>query len=371
MRYRRMPIESESPEELGYGKIRCNLAESSVFDSKWSELGISLGDLTLAYTDHLGHPGLRRLIAEMYPGISPGDVLVTAGASAALFITVTSLLEKEDQLLVQFPNYATNLETPFAIGCEIIRCELKFENDFRLSVPEIEKQITPRTKLISVTNPHNPTGATISAEQLDELVKLAEKKNCFLLVDETYRDLSFGEKIPLAAGLSDRVISISSISKAHGLPGLRIGWLITKNKNLQEIFLAAKEQIFICNSAVDEEIVFQYLRSSAARTALIREHVKKNFSIVESWMENNAFLEWIKPAGGCICFPRFRKEIHIDLPAFYKTLYEKYGTYVGFGHWFGMDDRYMRIGFGWPEENELREGLAAIITAAGSAVKAG
>lgn len=371
MRYRRMPIESESPEELGYGKIRCNLAESSVFDAKWKELGISLNDLTLSYTDHRGHPGLRQLIAEMYPGISADDVLITNGAASALFILATSLLEKEDHLVVQSPNYATNLETPYAIGCRIGKAEMEFEEKFDPGLAKYIEAMTPATKLISITNPHNPTGTTISPDLLNELIKLAENKNCFLLVDETYRDLSFGEKLPLAASLSENVISISSISKAHGLPGLRIGWLITKNKKLKETFLAAKEQIFICNSVVDEEIVFQYLGTSAARTATIQRHVKNNFVIVESWMKDNPFLEWVKPSGGCICFPRFRNEIKIDTALFYKTLYEKYGTYAGPGHWFGANDRYMRIGFGWPKENELREGLQAISTVAGSLVKAG
>jgi aspartate/methionine/tyrosine aminotransferase len=364
-----MPIESESPEELGYGNIRCNLAESSVFDAKWQELGISLNDLTLAYTDHRGHPGLRKLIAGKYPGIDPEDVLITAGAASALFIAGTSLLEKENHLIVQFPNYATNLETPAAIGCGISHVELKFENSFRFSTGEIEKQITQHTKLVSITTPHNPTGTTLSLDGMNELIQLAERKDCFLLADETYRDLGLGEKLPLAASLSENVISISSISKAHGLPGLRIGWLITKNKNLQEIFLAAKEQIFICNSVVDEEIVFQYLQKSASREALIAQHVKNNFAIVESWMKEDLFLEWIKPSGGCVCFPRFRQEIKMDTAAFYKTLLEKYSTYVGPGHWFGMDDRYMRIGFGWPGEAELKEGLSAINSTASGLIK--
>ena len=369
MKYRRMSIEVESPEQLGYKNLRCNLAESSVTDVKWKELGIELGDLTLAYGDHKGNPQLREFIAAMYPGISSDDVLITAGAASALFIVATSLLEKEDHLVVQFPNYATNLETPFAIGCGISKIETTFENGFQFSVEEVEKQMKPNTRLISITNPHNPTGTTISQKTLEELIRLAENKNCFLLVDETYRDLVYGEKLPLAATLSENVISVSSISKAHGLPGIRIGWLITRNKKLQETFLAAKEQIFICNSGIDEEIAYQYLLSSETHNSRTKQHVAKNFSIVENWIKQNDFFEWIPPTGGCVCFPRFKSEIKIDIELFYKTLNEKCGTFVGPGHWFGVEDRSMRIGFGWPSENELREGLNHILVAAKQAVK--
>lgn len=369
MKYRRMPIEVESPEQLGYDKLRCNLAESSVTDAKWSELGIQLDDLTLAYTDHKGHPPLRELVAEMYPGIVADDVLITAGAASALFIVATSLLEKEDHLIVQFPNYATNLEVPHSIGCGVSRIEMKFENDFQLSIDDVEKQITPSTRLISVTTPHNPTGTIISSDALRKLIALAERKNCFLLVDETYRDLNFDHQSPLAATLSENVISISSISKAHGLPGIRIGWLITRNKKLQELFLAAKEQIFICNSILDEEIACQYLKSSGARISAIEKQVRKNRSIVEAWMDHNHFFEWAPPVAGCVCFPRFKSESNVDIELFYKILNEKYGTYVGAGHWFDMEKRYFRIGFGWPSENELREGLAAVLAAAKEAGK--
>lgn len=364
MKYRRMPIEVESPEESGYKNLCCNLAESSVTDAKWKELGIQLDDLTLAYGDHKGDPKLREFIAAMYQGITADDVLITAGAAPALFIVATSLLEKEDHLVVQFPNYATNLETPFAIGCGISKIEMKFENDFIISVADIEKQVKSNTRLISITNPHNPTGTTISHDALNELISLAEKKNCFLLVDETYRDLMSGEKLPLAATLSENAISVSSVSKAHGLPGIRIGWLITRNKKLQETFLAAKEQIFICNSGVDEAIAYRYLQTSEARRKWAQQHVTKSFSIVENWMKQNEFLEWVKPSGGCVCFPRFKSDIRINIELFYKTLNEKYGTFVGPGHWFGMEDRYMRIGFGWPSQKELEEGLQNILFAA-------
>ncbi len=360
MKYTRMPIEIESPEQLGYDTIECNLAESSVHDAVFQDLNLNLDKLVLAYGHHLGNPALREIIAQSYLTISPDEILITAGAAAALFIAATSLLDKQDHLIVVRPNYATNIETPKAIGCEIDFLDLHFENGFETDVQLIASLIKPNTRYISITTPHNPTGTVISETTMLQLIQLAEKHNCFLLVDETYRDLSINSLLPLAATLSENVISVSSVSKAFGLPGIRIGWIITKNKKLQETFLAAKEQIFLCNSVVDEEIAYQFLKNKASWLPSIRKKVNSNFAILNSWMEQQPHLEWVAPKAGVICFPRVKKSIRVNMDSFYDTLYTKYRTLVGPGHWFDMDKRYMRIGYGWPTQDSLIKGLENI-----------
>ncbi|RVB37878.1 pyridoxal phosphate-dependent aminotransferase, partial [Mesorhizobium sp. M7A.F.Ca.CA.001.16.1.1] len=254
MNYTRMVIEKEAPEEYGYDRIRFNLSESSIADQKLSDIGLSLPDLTLFYGEHRGDKQLRALISAQNAGISPDDVLVTAGAAGALFIISTSLLSANDHLVVIRPNYATNIETPRAIGCAISFVDLAFEEGFAIDVERVKAAIRPDTKLISVTCPHNPTGTMMSRAELDALVALAEARGCHLLVDETYRDLSYGRRLPTAASLSPKAISVSSLSNAFGLPGIRIGWLITKDAVLQEKFLAAKEQIGICGSVLDDSL---------------------------------------------------------------------------------------------------------------------
>lgn len=358
-----MPIEIESPEQLGYDTIDNNLAESSVHDAVFKDLKLDLNDLILCYGHHVGKPELRELIASEYPTITANDVLLTAGAASALFMVATSILDKNDHLVVVRPNYATNIETPRAIGCQISFADLTFENGFQLDSDEIQKLIQPNTKYISITTPHNPTGVSISKNTLEKLIKIAEQNNCFLLVDETYRDLTFDTKLPLAASLSDRVISVSSLSKAYGLPGIRLGWLITKNKQLQELFLAAKEQIFLCNSVVDEEIAHQFLLKKNSFLPKIESKIRVHRKIVENWMQNNPYMEWIPPQGGVVCFPRIKKEIPVNHVLLYSTWYRKYKTLVGAGHWFEMPDNYMRIGYGWPDTECLNNGLAAISNA--------
>ena len=377
MQYRRMPIEVESPEQMGYDKIRNNLSESSYTDHFFRDLDIGkeLKNLVLAYGSHAGHEGLRELLAYDASSVPPtgsplgaphgtrlqkDDILLTIGAAAGLFIIATTLLEKDDELIVVRPNYATNIETPKAIGARIKYIDIHFEDDFALDIGKIKSLISQRTKYISVTYPHNPTGACLCEREIKELVTLAEDNDIKLLVDETYRDMLFGEPLPLAAIYSPNVISVSSLSKTYGLPGIRMGWIVCKDPLLMETFLAAKEQIHISGSVLDEEIAFHYLRHKEKHFEKIRKDLRGKFDIVKEWLTNQDGFEWVEPKGGCVCFPRMRRPERVDIDKFYKILLEKYGTYTGPGHWFEMPRHYMRVGYGWPTKQQLHEGLEGL-----------
>jgi aspartate/methionine/tyrosine aminotransferase len=363
MNYVRMPIEIESPEQMGYENLKYNLTESSVTDMKLGDLNLNLQELVIAYGDHIGHPKLRELIAKD-AGVQADDVLLTAGAATALFIVSTSLLGKGDRILVEHPNYATNIETPRAIGAQIDFMELQFENSFHLSLTEIESKIKPdETKLVSITVPNNPTGTVISRADLDTVISLTKNKGVTLLVDETYRDMTFTNRLPVAASLASHVISVSSLSKTYGLPGIRLGWLICQDKKLMAKFLAAKEQIMICGSVVDEEIAYRYMLTRDTRLPLILEEIQARFNIVKEWMnEPDQHLEWVEPQGGVVCFPRLK--VNVDPKEFYEVLNNTFKTFVGPGHWFEMDKRYMRVGYGWQStREELIQGLKNITSA--------
>jgi aspartate/methionine/tyrosine aminotransferase len=345
MLYRRMPIEIESPEEIGYETIECNLTESSVADAVLQDLGLNLNDLILCYGSHTGKKELRELLASESRTLKPDDFLITAGAAAALFIVSTSLLSAGDKLLVARPNYATNIETPRAIGADIEFLQLNFEEGFKINLETLAQKLTPKTKLVSLTYPHNPTGSTLSLTELQQIVEWIESRGIYLLLDETYREMSFREILPPASELS---------------PGIRIGWLTCRDPGLMERFLAAKEQIFVCNSVVDEEIALLFLEEKQERLPQIHERIRFHFDILKNWMSSQKDLEWVEPSGGVVCFPRMKTELKIDADDFYKILNGKYKTFVGPGHWFEMDRRYMRIGYGWPKTDELRRGLQNI-----------
>ena len=169
MRDTRMPIEIEAPEEKGYNTISYNLAESSMRDISMCDLDVDLKDLVLFYGEHRGIAKLRQAIIEDSKVLKVDDVLVTAGAATALFIVSTTLLSPEDHLIVIRPNYGTNLETPRAIRCRMSVIDLSFEEEFEIDLEAVSNAITPQTKLISITNPHNPSGKLYSNETIGTL----------------------------------------------------------------------------------------------------------------------------------------------------------------------------------------------------------
>ena len=369
MDWRRLPIEVESPEEIGYDRIRCNLAESSVPDMRLEALALDLADIVLQYGDHRGHGGLRSLVAAGAPALDADDVLLTAGAAGALFLVATALLRPGDHAIVVRPNYATNLETPRAIGAHLDPVDLSHEAGWSLDPDRIRARMRPATKLVSITTPHNPTGAVLDADTLAELVSIVEQwPDARLLVDETYRDLTYSGSPPSAAALGECVVAVSSLSKAYGMPGIRLGWVITRDPQLRETLLAAKEQMAITGSVVDEAIGYEALRRRGEILPAILGDVRGALRTVRSWIETSGVFEWVEPRGGAVCFPRFRPEIEVDAHTFHRVLFEEFGTFVGRGRWFEQPDTSFRLGFGWPSAERLAEGLRALDLAAARAI---
>ena len=294
-------------------------------------------------------------------------MLVTPGAAAALFIISTTLLRPGDHIIVARPNYATNLETPRAIGADISYLDLRHEDGWVVDPDRIAALLTPNTKLVSLTNPHNPTGQVMPEATVRAIVELVEAHPVArLLIDETYREMTFGGPQPVTAALSERAISVSSLSKADGLPGIRIGWLATRDWPLMERFIAAKEQILITNSVVDEAIAEVAMARRPERLPTILAGIHAALGITRDWMAAQDTFEWVEPAGGVVGFPRFRQGLDIDTDEFYRILQDDYGTVVGPGHWFDQPRRHFRLGFGWPTPAELTQGLAALSAAAGA-----
>jgi len=372
MRYRRMPIEVESPEELGYDAIRNNLAESSFSDLRLADYGIDcdVSDLVLQYGDHRGLPELRELIAR--DGVGAGDVLVVAGAAPALFLVATTLLEPGSHALVCRPNYATNVETPRAIGADVEYVDVRFEDGWRLDPDRIAAALRPDTRLVSVCVPHNPTGRTMDEAELRALVDVVERHpGARLLVDETYRELAYdAPPLPLAASLSSRAVGVSSLSKAYGLPGLRIGWLTCRDPVFAERLLAAKEQVLLAGSVLDETVAAHVLERRDDVLPGMLAAVRERRDAVVRWMAEQEHFEWHPPQAGVVCFPRLRAERGADPDVFHAAALRDHGTYVGPGHWFEQDRRCFRLGFGWPGMDELVRGLDGLAAAAHDAERA-
>jgi len=284
----------------------------------------------------------------------------------------------------------TNIETPIhSIGAKVTLLNTTMEGNWQVNVDEVEQLLLkhPETKLVSVTNPHNPTGVLMpkGSGTIERLIQLTAEhgkrtgNTCFLLVDETYMDMNFDAPVPIAASLAPHVITVSSLSKSYGLPGIRMGWCITQHEQLMYTLLAAKEQIVITNSIVDEELALLAYSNRDTLLKTTREIIDKHRAILLQWLKDNADkIECAEPKAGVVCFPRLKlsdavlqnkdKEAAL-LKHFYKVLQQDLKTFVGAGHWFGMSDRYFRVGYGWPKTEELTRGLACIITAYDAAVK--
>ncbi|KAI0149572.1 putative aspartate aminotransferase [Xylariaceae sp. FL1272] len=372
MNYQRMTIEKEAPEEVG-AVIKYNLSESAISDQTLESFGIRIPtDTILTYTEHKGSHKLRSLVAQTCDGpVTAEDVLITAGASTSLFIIKTAILGPKDHVVVTRPNYATNLEIPRSIGCDISIVDLEFDSQYRLDVAQVAACIRRgATKLISVCSPNNPTGTICSKSELRSLASLAKDAGCYLLIDETYADLDYsssgGEsgRVVRGAQLGSHVITVSSMSKAYGVPGIRIGWLTTTDDALMERFLAAKEQISISGSVIDELIAEQIYSQRARLLPATIADMRQRRDVVGAWVEEHSeLLDWVKPEAGVMCFIKIKRTPVEGFEAFYQRLLDVYGVYIGRGSWFERDDSFFRLGYGWPTLEELQIGLEAIVDA--------
>ena len=221
--------------------IRFNLAESSVADTPLRDLGVSLDDLVLMYGDHLGRPGLRAAIAAGGDGLTADDVLVTPGAATALFIIATTLLRTGDHLVVACPNYATNLETPHAIGADVGYLDLRYEDGWAVDPDLIQPSGRPRSSSPSRTRTTRPARRSPDATARAILGLVEAHPHARLLMDETYREMTFGGSRRWPRTCRNEPSACLRSRKRTGCPAPD-GWLATRDRTLLERFLAAKEQ---------------------------------------------------------------------------------------------------------------------------------
>ncbi|MFC1477222.1 aminotransferase class I/II-fold pyridoxal phosphate-dependent enzyme [candidate division KSB1 bacterium] len=354
MWFKRMPLEQWF-DAYQY-EVEYDIGESAVKFLSFDDLNIDLGNLPLRYGHHRGRPDLREKIAGMYDGLSADNILVTSAGSEAIFALSATLLTPGDHVIIEHPTYPSLYSAPRSLGGEVSFLSLRFDNNFNPDLEELESLITDRTKLINFTHPNNPTGSVISPETLEKIIGIAEAYDIYFLFDETYRDLAYGEPLPTVASLSPKAISISSLSKCYGLPGIRTGWLAAQSNDILEGVLTVREQITISNSAINEEIASIVLDRKDIFLEKGRQHAQKNLEIVTQWIEQRDFLEWILPKAGVVALPRFRDISTVDPENVYKRLAEHYKTFVVPGRCFEIDNRYFRIGYGGDAE-EIITGL--------------
>jgi aspartate/methionine/tyrosine aminotransferase len=303
--------------------------------------------LTLGYTESTGHPLLRREIAALYDGLTPDDVLVFAGAEEAIFCLANVSLGPGDHAIVTWPGYQSLYEVARATGAEVALHELREAAGWALDLDHLRRQVTPSTRLIVANLPHNPTGMLPDRATFDGLVALAAETGAHLLVDEVYRYLEAdpSDRLPAAAEVLPRGVSLGVMSKSFAMAGLRIGWLASRDGAFLEACARFKDYLTICSSAPSEILALIALRSRARVLARSREIVEGNLALLDGFFDRQARrVRWVRPAGGPIAFPELTTGSPIE--TFAQNLLDAEGVLLAPGSLFGHPGNHFRLGFG-------------------------
>lgn len=333
---------------------RLDLAGSNVLACSIGDLPGAAGALALDGRNDEGYAPLIESIARCY-GVDPGQVTTAQGASGANFLVCAALLEAGDDALVETPGYDPLFAAPRLLGARVIHFERRFDKGFAPEPDLVKRAMTPRTKLIVLTSPHNPSGVVASRAALEEIGRIAATHGAHVLLDEVYVDAA--ETQGLASLSHGPFIRTNSLTKSYGLSGLRCGWIISSRENTQRI-RRARDVVDGTGSIVAERLAvlaFQHLDRLRARTAEILE---ANRPVVHEFLESRNDLEWV-PSVGTTVFPRLRGVS--DTSAFAARLLSERGTAVVPGHFF-QAPRHIRIGFAGATAT-LRAGLESIAAA--------
>jgi aspartate/methionine/tyrosine aminotransferase len=304
--------------------------------------------LTLGYTESTGHPLLRDAIATLYDGLEADDILVFAGAEEAIFCLANVALEPGDHAIVTWPGYQSLYEVARAAGADVTLHELREDSGWAIDIDLVRRQVTPKTRLIVVNAPHNPTGMLPDRAAFDALVAIAEEAGAYLLLDEVYRFLEFDERDRLSTGAEStgRGVSLGVMSKSFAMAGLRIGWLATRDRDLLARCSAFKDYTTICSSAPSEVLALIGLRARDAVLARSRGIVAANLERLDAFFDGWADrFTWVRPRGGSVGFPRLTVP-GVSIDAWAADLVEAEGVLLLPASQFGFGGNHFRIGFG-------------------------
>lgn len=360
------PFELERWQSTWENRVRFNLSESGVHPLSVGELLQLAGapvdpllDVRLGYSQSNGTDLLRQRIAALYPGASPDNVLVTTGSSEANFVSCWRLIAPGDKVTVQAPNYLQTNGLARNFGAQVREYRLREELGWEPDPDDIAAEIVAGTKLVVVTNPHNPSGHILSDAARKAIVSRAAAVGAWLLADEVYtgaeRD---GRTTPSFWGTYDKLIIVNGLSKAYGLPGLRIGWIVTTPQLSAETW-ERHDYTTIGPSGATDHLATVAL-DPAVRPKIIartRQILNTNYPILEAWLKSfNGAFSWRPPQAGAICFARHRA----TLPGqeLVERLRAGQNVLLVPGEHFGLAG-YIRFGYGNHRE-ELEAALAQV-----------
>ena len=361
------PFAMERLQSTYEHQVAANLSESGVYPLTLGELiedaasREALLAESLRYTQTNGTVPLREAIAAFYPGATPDHVQVTNGGAEANYLTTWNLVEPGDEVVMMVPNFMQTWGLARAFGAAVKEWPLTAptarsasrqgpaeaahgEGGWRIDADGLERVMSPRTKLIVICNPNNPTGARFEAGDLDRIAAIADRHGSWILSDEIYRGAERdGRETPTIWGRSDRVIVTSGLSKAYGLPGLRIGWIVGPPSRIASLW-SYHDYTTIAPGALSDALARHALEPARRERLLARTRgiLNRNYPIIAAWLDDHGGLfSYAPPDAGAIVYTRYHHAIN-STELVTRLRLEKSVLVVPGDH-FGMD-HYLRLG---------------------------
>ena len=339
-------VDSISVDEL----FRLCGEDSAAFWKRFSARRLTYGDIE-------GAPAFREGICRLYKTLKPEEVVTTHGAAGANHHVFYSLVEPGDRVISIMPTYQQLYSIPESYGAEVKLLNLTPENGYLPALEQLRELAVPGTKLICVNNPNNPTGALMSTELLREIVEIARSVDAYVLCDEVYRHLTqedvWCESI---VDLYEKGISVSSMSKAFSLAGLRLGWIATHDETVRKALLSHRDYNHISCGMFDEALAAVALQHSDIILERNRGIVRENLAVLDAWVQSEPRIHYQKPRAGTTALVYY--DYAPDSYAFCTRMYHETGAFVTPGDCFEQP-KSMRIGYA-SDAQTLKEGLAAI-----------
>jgi aspartate/methionine/tyrosine aminotransferase len=352
------PFVMERMMSLFEQEVEFNLSESGVHPMLLSELLAEREDgveeilaTDLNYPHVNGIPELREKIAALYPGAGPENVLVTVGAIEANFLSVTTVASPGDRAAVMMPNYMQIWGVAKNRGLDVSTFDLLEGDGWALDVDGLEAAVGADTRLIAVCNPNNPTGRVLTSGEMGAVARCAERSGAWILADEVYAGAERlgGDTTPTFWGRHDKVLAVGSLSKAYGMPGLRLGWVVAPEETVAEIW-ARHEYVTLAATMLSNKLAAIALSPEVRPKVLerTRGYIRRGFPVLESWMaEHPGLFSVHSPDAAAIAFIRYN--LDINSTELVDRLRREKSVLVVPGDHFGHDG-YLRISFGLPHE---------------------
>ncbi|MEY2544313.1 MAG: hypothetical protein QOE81_1774 [Verrucomicrobiota bacterium] len=335
-------------------KVKYDLALSGILNLPFAELDVKLSDLELHGDNAYGYRPLVDALAQHRQVSSENVVTVSGGTSMANHLAMAALVEHGDEVLIEQPTYDPLLAVAEYLGAKIKRFPRRFEDRFKIDIDDLEKQMTPRTRLIALTNLHNPSSALVEETTLRKIGEIARGVGARVLVDEVYLEAMFENSPRSAVSLGSEFVVTSSLTKGYGLSGLRCGWILADQELAKRIRLL--DDIFAASAPnVMERLSVSALNQLQKIAARAKAWLETNRQMLNNFFETRDDVDVAPTQFGTTSFPRLR---HVDVDQLCGLLIEKYETAVVPGRYF-ESPQHIRIGLCCQPEN-FREGIARL-----------